>query len=165
MKRVTFILGFHPFHFCRGGTLSDAQLAKAITAMQELTSSWGDPKKSKWSSNALQQWTDAGNAYFDNVSDALNKYLDGQLSPAAHSGGNAADLSGIDTSNLIMFPMLNDTNAQTNATADSNAIPFPAANSAAAAQNGQIDLSNIIHLPMGAELTAPTNTSVGDKSI
>ena len=64
-----------------------------------------------------------------------------------------------------MFPMLNDTNAQTNATVDSNAIPFPTANSVAAAQNGQTDLSNIIHLPMGEELAALVNAGTDSDSI
>ena len=116
-----------------GGTLSNAQLAQATAAAKELTSSWGDPDRSRWSRNVLQQWTDARNGYFDR-----------QFSQTANSSGNAVDLSGIDTSKLIMFPTGSELEALKNTAAGSNAVLFPAGNNIATAQNGQLALDSQI---------------------
>ncbi|MBD5095116.1 MAG: hypothetical protein HDT26_12760 [Subdoligranulum sp.] len=133
-----------------GGMLTDTKLSDATAAMHRLM---GDGHNS-WNGVPFNEWTDT-----------LNKHLDGQLSPAANSGRNAADLTGIDASNLIMFPMLKDTNAQTNATADSNAIPFLAAGNTAAAQNGPQASSNIIFFPIGNELGAQTRTDANSNAV
>ena len=131
-----------------GGTLSDAQLEMANAALQELTRSWG--KDSKWSKNANQQWTDAGNGYFG------SRFS--QTADPAAAQGNRPNISE------VFFPPIFDhpaeaQNSQANtsetavqadaaAATDPNAASSPAADNAAAAQNDQSDLSNLIFPPI-----------------
>ena len=141
-----------------GGTLSDAQLEMANAALQELTSSWG--KDSKWSKNANQQWTDAGNGYFE------SRIL--QTAGPAAAKGNQKDLSEVFFPPIFNRPAAAQ-NSQASASetavragvpaaADSGAVLSTAANSAAAVQNGQRDLSNLIFPPIFNRPAAAQNS-------
>ena len=119
-----------------GGTLSDAQLEMANAALQELTSSWG--KDSKWSKNANQQWTDAGNGYFDG--------------PFSHAADPVAAKGNRKKLSEVFFPPIFNRSAKTQngqtsasalavqasapAAADSKAVSSPVANNVTAVQNG-----------------------------
>ena len=87
-----------------GGTLSDAQLAEANAAIKALTGRWGE--NSKWSGNAVQQWEGAKNNYFGSLFPQANNLFRG--------------MKDIDTSNLIMLPMVDDSRTQVNSATDSD---------------------------------------------
>ncbi|MBD5093022.1 MAG: hypothetical protein HDT26_01795, partial [Subdoligranulum sp.] len=135
-----------------GEIISDTYLARADAAMQSLIGDAGT--NSPWSRQPAANWADT-----------KNKFFDGLFSPAANPTGNTVDLSGLDTSNLIMFPTGSDLEALAHTGADSNAIPFPAAGNTAAAQNGPQASSNIIFFPIGNELGAQTRTDANSNAV
>ena len=109
-----------------GGSLSDAQLAEANAAIKALTGRWGE--NSRWSGNAVQQWEGAKNNYF------------GSLFPQANNPfGGTGD---IDTSDLIMLPMVDDA-AESSAKNDAEQQPDPQLKdpSKNASSNGTPDFS------------------------
>ena len=151
-----------------GGTPSDAQLVKAYTALQELTNSWGDPKKSKWSRNAVEQWTDAGNGYFG------SPFSQQTASPAA-AKENRKKLSEVFFPPIFNRPAAAQ-NSQANASetavqtgapaaADTNAVSSTAVNSAVTVEGNLLEQKDSILSPAAKEAAQADSITNADSAL